>query len=126
MAAWEKIMHGTVEEFFDSRIRLARVCPETALMYAVLEDAFFCFQGQIKPQARRAEEWFFNDDSKSLFSFVSICGALELQPEHIRKRLKRWDPTIGRELRLMDNKSIGGSYENGRRIGGSQYGSSYE
>jgi hypothetical protein len=26
-------------EFFDSRVKLAAVCPETALMYAVLEDA---------------------------------------------------------------------------------------
>jgi hypothetical protein len=87
-------MHGTAEEFFDSRIRLAIICPETALMYAVLEDAFSCLQGQIKPQAQRAEEWFFSDGSKSLFSFVSICKALELKPEHIRKRLKRWEPTI--------------------------------
>jgi hypothetical protein len=104
-------MRGTSEKFFDFRIKLATVCPETALMYAVLEDAFFCLQGQIKHRARRAEEWFLSDDFRSLFSFVSICAALELQPEHIRKRLKRWDPTIGRGLRFVDNKSIGGSYE---------------
>jgi hypothetical protein len=104
-------MHGTAEEFFDSRIRLARVRPETALMYAVLEDAFFCFQGGINQQARRAEKWFFSDDSKSLFSFVSICETLEIQPEHIRKRLRRRDPAIGRQLRLVDNKSNGRSYE---------------
>ena len=104
-------MHETAEEFFDSRVRLATVCPETALMYAVLEDALFCFQGRIKQQAQRAEAWFFSDDSKSLFSFISICEMLELQPEHIRKRLKRWDPTVGRGLRLMDDKSNGGSYE---------------
>jgi hypothetical protein len=58
IAASETIMHRTAEKFFDSWVRLAAVCPETALMYAVLEDAFFCFQGQIKPQARRAEECF--------------------------------------------------------------------
>jgi hypothetical protein len=114
IAASETIVHGTAEKFFDSWVRLAAVCPETALMYAVLEDAFFCFQGQIKPQARRAEEWFFSDDSKSLFSFVSICEVLELQPEHIRKRLKRWEPAMGRRLRLTDNKSIGGIYERPR------------
>jgi hypothetical protein len=114
MAASEKIMHGTAEKFFDSRVRLATVCPETALMYAVLEDAFCCVQGQIKPQARRAQEWFFSDDSKSLFSFVSICAVLELPLKHIRKRLKRWVPTIGRGPRPVDNKSIGGSYERTR------------
>lgn len=82
-------MHGTAEEFFDSRIRLATVCPETALMYAVLEDAFFCFQGKSKQHARQAKEWFFSDDSNSPFSFVSICGVLEVEPEYFRKRLKR-------------------------------------
>lgn len=89
MAASEKIMHGSAEEFFDSQIRLATVCPETALMYAVLEDAFFCFQGEIKQHARQAKEWFFSDDSNSLFSFVSICEVLEVEPEYFRKRLKR-------------------------------------
>ena len=32
------------EQFFDTRISLASVCPETVLMYAVLEDALVCFQ----------------------------------------------------------------------------------
>ena len=33
-----------LENFFDSQINLSAVCPETALMYAVLEDAFLCYQ----------------------------------------------------------------------------------
>jgi hypothetical protein len=37
------------EQFFDSRIKLAAVCPETALMYAVFEDAFLCFHKQFEP-----------------------------------------------------------------------------
>ena len=85
------------EQFFDSRVRLTSVGPETALMYAVLEDAFLCFQKQFKPtipdvqrRAREAEDWFFSDDSRWLFSFVSICDALELEPEFLRKRLKQW------------------------------------
>jgi hypothetical protein len=84
------------EEFFNSTVSLATVCPETALMYAVLEDAFLCFQKQFKvespdiqPTAREAEEWFFSDDSRWLFSFVSVSDALGLEPEYIRKRLKR-------------------------------------
>jgi hypothetical protein len=84
------------EEFFNSRVSLATVCPETALMYAVLEDAFVCFKKQfeiespgIQLTAREAGEWFFSDDSRWLFSFVSVCDALGLEPEFIRKRLKR-------------------------------------
>ncbi len=83
------------EEFFNSRVSLATVCPETALMYAVLEDAFLCYQKRFATeirciqQAREAEKWFFSDESSDLFSFMSVCDVLGLQPEFIRKRLKR-------------------------------------
>ena len=84
------------EEFFDARVPLATVCPETALMYAVLEDAFMCFQKQQEMERRRiqrerqAEKWFFSDDFLSLFSFVSVCDVLGLQPQFIRMKLKHW------------------------------------
>ncbi len=51
-------------------------------MYAVLEDAFLCFQKQFETEqrfvqrAREAEDWFFSDDSRGLFSFVSVCLAV--------------------------------------------------
>ena len=86
------------EQFFDSRVKLATVCPETALMYAVLEDAFLCFHEQFEAdhrymqRAREAEDWFFSDDSRWLFSFVSVCDALGLEPRYIRKKLKHWIP----------------------------------
>ena len=84
------------EQFFDSRVKLAAVCPETAMMYAVLEDAFLCFHKQFEPEprfierAREAEDWFFSEDSGWLFSFVSICAALGLDPHYIRQKLKQW------------------------------------
>ena len=87
------------EKFFDSRVKLAAVCPETALMYAVLEDAFLCFQEQFETEpwfaqrAREAEDWFFSDDSRWLFSFVSVCHALGLEPKYIRTKLKYWPPS---------------------------------
>jgi hypothetical protein len=84
------------EHFFNSEINLARVGPETALLYAVLEDAFLCFQKQfevrLRPLQRQAahdaEKWFFSDDTRELFSFLSVCTALGLEPEFIRKKLK--------------------------------------
>ena len=87
------------EQFFDSPVSRIKVCPETALMYAVLEDAFLCFHKQFETErrfmqrAREAEEWFFSDDSRWLFSFVSVCDALGLEPEYIRKKLKHWTPS---------------------------------
>jgi len=97
------------EQIFNSEISLARVSPETALLYAVLEDAFVCFHKQFEVRmrpiqrkaAREAEEWFFSDASQKLFSFLSVCTALGLEPEFIRKKLKqrrqaRLDRVIGK------------------------------
>ena len=87
------------ERFFDYRVKLAAVCPETAMMYAVLEDAFRCFHKQFEPEqrfikrAREAENWFFSEDSGWLFSFESICAALGLEPHYIRQKLKQWTPS---------------------------------
>jgi hypothetical protein len=84
------------EEFFDSRIKIAAVCPESALMYAVLEDALRCFQKQFgmdrrhTQRAKQAEEWFFSDDFHWIFSFVSVCDVLGIQPQFIRMKLKHW------------------------------------
>jgi len=100
-AAFERPASGSIlpEQFFESRVKLSTVCPETALMYAVLEDAFLCFYNPLEPKsrffqrAREAEDWFFSDDSRWLFSFVSVCRALGLEPRYIRMKLKHWAPS---------------------------------
>ena len=101
-AAYERPLAAAVlpEQFFDSRVKLASVCPETALMYAVLEDAFLCFHKQFEADrgrmqsAREAEDWFFKDNSsRQLFSFLSVCNALGLEPRYIRQKLKHWTPS---------------------------------
>ena len=83
------------EQFFGT-VSLVTVCPEAALMCAVLEDAFLCFQKRFemerwcKERARRAEEWFFSDDFHSLFSFIPVCDVLGLEPALIQQGLKHW------------------------------------
>ena len=80
---------GGPERFFDSEAG-AKFCPETALLCAVLENAFVCFQNRSEmSQAQAAENWFLSDDSRAVFSFVSVCVALGLEPGFIRKRLDR-------------------------------------
>ena len=99
-ATYDRPFENTVlpEQFFDSRVKLAKVCPETALMYAVLEDAFLCFHKQFEAgrrpmrSARQAEDWFFNDNSRWLFSFLSVCDVLGLEAKYIRHKLKHWTP----------------------------------
>lgn len=70
---------------------------EVALMYAVLDDAITCFQNgslatsrRAQRLAREAEAWFFAEDPAWLFSFVSICAVLGLDPDYIRVGLRRW------------------------------------
>jgi hypothetical protein len=86
------------QTFLDSRVLRATVSPETALMYAVLEDAFLCLQktGELTPLARRrvqeAEDWILSDDSGWVFSFLPICEALGLDPQYMRKKFKERHP----------------------------------
>ena len=100
VAAYERPLEapGLAEQFFDTRVKLTSVCPETALMYAVLEDAFLCFHKQFEAaqpmqRTREAEDWFFKDNSRWLFSFLSVCDALGLEPNYIRQKLKHWTPS---------------------------------
>lgn len=107
-------IHALPEQFFDTRISLASVCPETALMYAVLEDALLCFQETSagSPHQRRcrsgeAARWFFSNDQHSPYSFVRICAELGLDPEDIRNKLKYLgQDTRGQPVPIKDAPSL--------------------
>lgn len=102
------------EQFFDTRISLANVCPETALMYAVLEDALLCFQEtsngsphQQRCRAQEAERWFFSNDQHSPYSFVRICAELGLDSEDIRNKLRHLgQATRGKPIFIKDAPSL--------------------
>lgn len=71
--------------------------PEKRLMLAVLEDAIHCFQHFLQARNRRgrrlhqeAAGWIFSRDNGWLFSFESICVALDFDPEYIRRGLWCW------------------------------------
>ena len=101
------------EQFFDTRISLASVCPETALMYAVLEDALLCFQEEFagspheqRFSAQEATRWFFSDDQHSPYSFVTICAWLGLDAQDIRSKLKYLEQDIRGKRYLAKRRSI--------------------
>src|SRR5262245_35438199 len=75
----------------------ASLQPEKRLMLAVLEEAVGTFQKYSLVSTRRArrllgdvEEWFASDSTVWPFAFTSICQALALEPEYIRRGLRRW------------------------------------
>lgn len=103
---WDASPHGEIahrpgegllpdEAIFPQASHAARQ-PEAALMCAVLVEAVESFQckfvsGMTKRTKRlstEAEEWLFSDDTRWVFSFRSICEALDLSPHYIRQGLR--------------------------------------
>ncbi len=84
------------EQFFGPRVNVGTLCPEAALMRAVLEDALLCLQGHFistghrgRRLAQEAEAWFLSEDVHWPFAFVSICEVLGLEPVAVREALLR-------------------------------------
>ena len=95
----EKLGFSTIrpQQLYISPMNLSTVCPEIALMHAVLADAINCLQKQgttngrdTQRLVREAEEWVFSDDLDWPFSFLNICAALGIDPGYLRRGLTRW------------------------------------
>ena len=79
-------------QHFGSRRKQA---PEQRLMIAVLQDALDCLQKHRfakDPHGRRlfqeAQQWFLADETDWPYSFERICGALGLDTDAVRQRLR--------------------------------------
>jgi hypothetical protein len=75
------------------RLRLSGECQ---LLWAILEDAIECYfryAGQpsvhAQQQFREAAEWIESDEEDWLCSFVNICRAFQIEPDYLRKKLRR-------------------------------------
>jgi hypothetical protein len=81
-------------QYFDSRP--AELGPEKRLMFAVLIDALRCLEmGLARPASRKrtlaeVEWWLFRARGDQLFSFDSVCAALQIDPDHLRRGLLGW------------------------------------
>lgn len=95
----EELLCATVlpEQFFAPPSHRNDGKPELALMRAVMEDAVRCYQKQFVSTRRRAvrfareaEAWLFSDDTEWPYAFLNVCTALGVNPEYIRRGLRRW------------------------------------
>ena len=66
-------------------------------MAAILEDAIETLEdhwtasgGKKRRLFKETEAWIFSDDANWVFSFVSVCSALGLDPDYLRKGVSRW------------------------------------
>jgi hypothetical protein len=71
--------------------------PLRRLMLSVLVDAIRCFQlsDDVKSQTRRrdsaeTQQWLFNAESDGPFSFDTVCYALQIDANHLRRTLAEW------------------------------------
>ena len=85
------------QQYHDTYRRKIPQQPEIRLMLSVLEDAINCYQDNIFALNKKriqlykeAEDWFMSDDASWIFSFVSICSLLNLEPDYFRQGLDRW------------------------------------
>jgi hypothetical protein len=83
-------------QYFEN-LRSKTIEPEKRLMLAILEDAVNCFQANVMAQSgsrkklfRETEDWIVTQDDDWIFSFVSVCENLRLNPEYVRQGLLRW------------------------------------
>jgi hypothetical protein len=97
------------QPFFDSGPVLAKLCPETALLCAVLEDAFACLYSAREAEVvEEARGWFFAEEASSLFSFRSVCEALGLDARDIRNRLAAGLPVAVDAVLRKERKAAAG------------------
>lgn len=67
--------------------------PERALMQAMLQDAVLCLMRQAAPANERpqlyaeARAWVESRSRAWVFSFESVCDALDMNPDYLRHRL---------------------------------------
>jgi hypothetical protein len=87
------------EQYFDDLRRRTVLEPERRLVLAVLEDAISCYQHYFfsrNPIHQRlfeeAKEWILSADDSWVFSFESVCDALEVNAAYLRQGLLRWKP----------------------------------
>ena len=81
-------------QYFENLRRKTVLEPEKSLMLAILEDAVRSYQENLLSQQKRAKklfadaaEWIAETGSAWIFSFESVCDALDLNPAYVRRGL---------------------------------------
>ncbi|MBI3800441.1 MAG: hypothetical protein HY268_26130, partial [Deltaproteobacteria bacterium] len=85
------------QQFHHLPLGFAETNPEMKLMRAVLEDAIRCYakrwstqEKQSQRLAQEAEAWVFCEDLDWPLSFLNICTVLGIDPDYVRRGLRRW------------------------------------
>jgi len=84
------------EQYFATFQRSAYLEPEKELLRAILEDAIHCYRKYRaakdrtgRERFREAEEWIMGGGDDWIFSFVNVCELLALDPQFVRRALRK-------------------------------------
>jgi hypothetical protein len=74
--------------------------PEKRLMLEMLSDAFRCLRKYKSARNRRGKDlyyearaWVLSNEADWIFSFDNVCESLALDPDYLRRGLRRWTAT---------------------------------
>ena len=80
----------------DPMMARTRMSGEFRLMWAVFEDGLDCFlryanhpSPTMQELFHEAREWIESEEEEWLFSFISICNAFQIDPDYLRRGLRR-------------------------------------
>jgi len=99
-------------QYFAAFAREGGLVRERRLMLAVLQDAVECYQKYAlarDPRGRglfdESQEWLESPEREWPFAYSNICEVLGLNPEYIRRGLRKWrqrrGPVIKVEAKIM-------------------------
>jgi len=87
------------EQYFATFQRSAYLEPEKELLRAILEDAIHCYRKYRaakdrtgRERFREAEEWIMQQGNDWVFSYDNVCELLGLDPQFVRRALRKSSP----------------------------------
>ena len=102
-------------QYFEAMRKKHLLEGEKRLILSVLEDAVECFMKCIDSPTnkgqrlfRDADEWISLEDKHWVFSFDNVCDMLDINPDYMRRGLKRWKErkieAMQRAAEALDNR----------------------
>jgi hypothetical protein len=99
-------------QYFENLRKKTLLEPEKRLMLAILEDGIHCYlenygaSGAKRKQVfDEAAAWVAEVDGDWVFSFDSVCNAVGLNPEYVRRGLLRWTERSAKSSRHFANQA---------------------
>ncbi len=84
-------------QYWETFAKSGDIQPEKRLFAAVLDDAVKSYRKLLVVRGRRfveEETWLFSNDKNATFSFCNVCEVLGLDPDRVRKSLRKPAPNL--------------------------------